>query len=49
MINGVLSTDQQVIADCITHFYIGLYIEEVEWRPKLDNLEFSRIAAEDVV
>uniref|UniRef100_A0A2N9FPT0 Reverse transcriptase domain-containing protein n=1 Tax=Fagus sylvatica TaxID=28930 RepID=A0A2N9FPT0_FAGSY len=49
LVNGNLTTDQQVIADCITHFYTGLYSEESGWRPKLDNLAFSMISAEDAV
>uniref|UniRef100_A0A2N9FH95 Reverse transcriptase domain-containing protein n=1 Tax=Fagus sylvatica TaxID=28930 RepID=A0A2N9FH95_FAGSY len=47
LVNGALTTDQQVITDCITHFYTGLYSEESGWRPKLDNLAFSMISAED--
>ena len=47
LVNGALTTDQQVIADCITHFYTGLYSEESGWRPKLDNLAFSMISTED--
>ena len=47
LVNGVLTIDQQAIADCITHFYTGLYSEEPGWRPKLDNLAFSMIFAED--
>ena len=31
-----------------TQYYNCLYTEEVEWRPKLDGLEFSMIFAEDV-
>ena len=47
MVNGDLTTDQQVIADCITQFYTGLYSEESGWRPKLDNFAFSMISTED--
>ena len=43
-INGDMSTDPATI----TQYYNGLYMEEVEWRPKLDGLEFSMIFAKDV-
>ena len=39
-----MSTDPATI----TQYYNCLYTEEVEWRPKLDGLEFSMIFAEDV-
>ena len=47
LINGELSTDQDVIADNIIQFYTNLYTEESGWRPTLDGIEFSRITAEE--
>uniref|UniRef100_A0A2N9HBE7 Reverse transcriptase domain-containing protein n=1 Tax=Fagus sylvatica TaxID=28930 RepID=A0A2N9HBE7_FAGSY len=37
------------IVEIITQFYINLYTEEVDWRPKLDGLEFSMISEEDAI
>ena len=47
LINGELSTDQDVIADNIIQFYTNLYTKESGWRPTLDGIEFSRITAEE--
>jgi hypothetical protein len=48
-INGVMSTVPNDIVEIITQFYINLYTEEVDWRPKLDGLEFSMISEEDAI
>ena len=49
LINGVMSTDQESIADNITHFYTNLYTEEVGWRPKLDGIEFLMIPQDEAL
>ena len=47
MVDGVLSSDQGSIAECITHFYRQLYSKNEVHRPVLDDLEFGRISEED--
>ena len=47
MVDGVLSLDPAVIADCISQFYRQLYLEDVAHRPILDDVEFSSISVED--
>ena len=49
LINGEMSTDQNSIADNITHFYTNLYSGEVGWRPKLDGIEFSMIPRDEAL
>uniref|UniRef100_A0A2N9GX79 Reverse transcriptase domain-containing protein n=1 Tax=Fagus sylvatica TaxID=28930 RepID=A0A2N9GX79_FAGSY len=49
LINGEMSTDQNSIADNITHFYTNLYSGEVGWRPKLDGIEFSMIPHDEAL
>ena len=47
MVNGTLSSDQGIIADCITHFFMNLYSEQqVEW-PFPDSLVFPMISGEN--
>ena len=43
-----LSSDLNVIAEFISHFYRQLYSEDVVNRPVLD-VEFSRISEEDAI
>ena len=43
MVNGILSSNQDMIADCITQFYMNLYTEQRVDQPFLDVLEFPRI------
>ena len=47
MVNGVLSSNSATIADCISHFYRQLYLEDVAHRLILDDVEFSSISMED--
>jgi hypothetical protein len=48
LIDGEMSTDQTAICEAITQFYIGLYTDEVGWRPKLDRLSFPLLFDDDV-
>ena len=43
-IDGVLTSDQEVIEDDIARFYKSLYSEDKLHRPHLDVLNFSRIS-----
>ena len=47
--DGVMSSDQGSIAECITHFYRRLYSENEVYRPVLDDVEFGRISEEDAL
>ena len=49
MVDGELSSDPEVIAECISRFYRQLYSEDVVNRPVLDDVEFSRISEEDAI
>ena len=44
MADGELSSDLEVIVECIFRFYRQLYSEDVVKRPVLDDVEFSRIS-----
>ena len=47
MINGTLSSDQGIIADYITHFFMNLYFEQQVERPFPDSLVFPMISGEN--
>ena len=49
LIKGELYTDSDAISNCITQFYINLFLEEEGWRTLLDGLEFSNISSADAV
>jgi hypothetical protein len=49
LIEGELSTDLEVISNCITQFYTNLFLEGEGWLPLLDGLEFSNISSVDAV
>lgn len=42
--NGILSSNQDMIADCITQFYMNLYTEQQVDQPFPNVLEFPRIS-----
>ena len=44
MINGILSSNQDMIAECITQFYMNFYLEQRVDQPFPDVLEFPRIS-----
>jgi len=44
MINGTFSSNQSMIANCITHFFMNLYSEHQVVRPFLDVLVFPMIS-----
>jgi hypothetical protein len=46
LINGELSSEPDVIADCITSFYHNLFTEEDCRWPLLDGLDFSVLSSE---
>ena len=47
MVDGELTSDPAVIADCISQFYRQLYFEDVAHRLVLDDVDFSSISVED--
>ena len=49
MVDGVMSSDQGSIAECITHFYRRLYSENEGHCPILDDVDFGRISEEDAL
>ena len=48
MFDGILSSDQGMIADCITQFFMKLYSEEQVDRPFPEVLVFPRISGDNV-
>ena len=44
--DGELSWDPTVIANCISQFYRQFYFEDVAHRPALDDVDFSSISVE---
>ena len=47
MVNGTLSSDPCIIADCITHFFKNLYFEQQVDRPFPDVLVFPMISGDN--
>ena len=47
MVNGTLSSDQGIIADYITHFFMNLYSEQQADRPFSDSLVFPMISGDN--
>ena len=47
MVDGELTSDPAVIANCISQFYRQLYFEDVAHRPVLDDVDFSSISVEN--
>ena len=47
MVNGSLSSDQGIIADYISHFFMNLYSEQQTDRRFLDSLVFPMISGDD--
>ena len=47
MVDGELTSDPTVIANCISQFYKQLYFEDMAHRPVLDDVDFSSISVED--
>ena len=48
MVNGTLSSDQGIIVDYITHFFMNLYSEQQVERPFPNSLVFPMIFGENV-
>ena len=47
MVDGILSSDQGKIADCITQFFMNLYSEQQDLRPFPEVLVFPRISGDN--
>ena len=47
MVDGTLSSDQGMIADCITHFFMNLYSEQQVDRPFPEVLVFPMISGDN--
>ena len=47
MVDGILSSDQGMIADCITQFFMNLYSEQQVVRPFPEVLVFPRISGDN--
>ena len=47
MVDGILSLDQGMIADCITQFFMKLYSKEQVDRPFPEVLVFPRISSDN--
>ena len=47
MVDGILSSDQGMIADCITQFFMKLYSKEQVDRPFPEVLVFPRISGDN--
>jgi len=48
LVNGSISSVQQVIRDHVTHFYESLFTEPYTWRPRLDKLDFVSLDVVEV-
>ena len=48
MVNGSLSSDQGMIADCITQFFMNLYSKQQVDRPFTDVLVFPMISGNNL-
>jgi len=46
-INGALSSDPVEIKDHIVNHYDSLYTEQTSWRPRVDEISFSSIDADE--
>jgi hypothetical protein len=48
-INGAMSTDSVEIKDHIVNYYYTLYTEQNSWRPRVDEISFSSIDADECI
>jgi hypothetical protein len=46
-VNGSSTSNLAIISDHIVSFYESLFLEPLNWRPQLDNLEFDRLNVEE--
>jgi len=46
-INGALSSDPLEIKEHIVNYYDSLYTEQSSWRPRVDEISFSSIDADE--
>jgi hypothetical protein len=44
VVNGSATSDMAIIGDHIVNYYDTLFTEPLNWRPRLDNLEFDRLS-----
>jgi hypothetical protein len=46
-VNGSVTSNQPAIREYIVQFYESLFLEEYNWRPRLDGLAFNSLATEE--
>jgi hypothetical protein len=48
-VNGLVSSYKVVIWNHVVQIYESLFSEQCDWRPRLDNLAFDSLDADEVV
>jgi hypothetical protein len=48
VVNGVATFDPAIISNHIVSFYESLFSEPLSWRPRVDNLDFEALNADEV-
>jgi hypothetical protein len=48
-IDSALSNDPNEVKEHVVQFYCNLYLEQSNWRPRMDNQAFSSIDEEEKV
>jgi hypothetical protein len=46
-VNGSSTLDPNVISSHIVNFYESLFSEPLNWRPRVDNLEFKVLSVDE--
>jgi hypothetical protein len=44
VVNGSVTSDMAIICDHIVNYYDSMFTEPLNWRPRLDNLEFDKLS-----
>jgi hypothetical protein len=47
IVNGLPTSDTNIIREHIVKYYKSLFAEPIGWRPRLDNFEFDRLNEEE--
>jgi hypothetical protein len=47
VVNGTPTSDSTIISNHIVNFYDSLFTEPLDWRPRLDNLEFDMLSGSE--
>jgi hypothetical protein len=47
LINGSLSSNPAAIRDHAVNFYKSIFAESMSWRPRLDDLDFESLSADE--